>query len=146
MRRRRRSFLQTTLCRGRTRTAFRSWTGRAATAWFSFPRRLRCWRTLVGPLVSAEYCEVLLLCPRFRSAWRVAWVLRATVVRRCWGDFRRDIFELHAPVDEVGTTDYTCVVTQSGANCSSETDGASIGVGGAPICGGARRPGVVPWR
>ena len=47
MRRRQRSFLQTTICRGRTRTAF-GLLGRGGLRQrgFHFPRRLRCWRTL----------------------------------------------------------------------------------------------------
>ena len=55
------------------------------------------------------------------------------MVRRCWRDFPgATSSSFTPPVDEVGTTDYTCVVTQSGANCSSETDGASIEVLAAP--------------
>ena len=84
-------------CRGRTRTAFRSpWTGGLRQRGF-LPRRLRCWRTLWwGPWFQRSTARVLLLCLRFRSAWRWRGFSELPVVRRCWRDFRRDVFEFHA--------------------------------------------------
>ena len=88
---------------------------------------------LVGPLVSAEYCEgsPVVSALSFSLEGGVGspsyqWYDDAGAISGATSS------SFTPPVDEVGTTDYTCVVTQSGANCSSETDGASIEVLAAP--------------